>query len=196
MSEASTSKASRVIARDEFLENSRVKFQVEMLPLLASHYRCKALKELEEKCPWLKSFRSAQPALSDARDLFFKDGSDCINNIEKYTELVGLAAVNDELTINHGLLYTVFLAEFHRLEEEGDPENDYYYSATTGSGYENESERDRIKEHSDSLVLSFIEAGEAMRVENRAQSHHIPDKSDNNSTKYQTQVHFLISSQE
>lgn len=100
--------ASQVIVRGCFPNGSRVNFKAKVLPLLASHYRCKALKELEEKCSWLKPFRSAQPALNDARDHFFKDGSDCINNIEKHTELVWLAAANDALTSNYGLLYTVF----------------------------------------------------------------------------------------
>lgn len=159
-------------------------FKAKVLPLLASHYRCKALKELEEKCSWLKPFRSAQPALNDARDHFFKDGSDCINNIEKHTELVWLAAANDALTSNYGLLYTVFLAELHRLEEEeGDSDSAIYYPAISGHRYEAEPMRDLLKEQSDSLVQSFVEAEEAMRLENQARL--IPDKSDNNSTGYQ-----------
>ena len=91
-----------------YIRNAEANFQAEMLPQLTSHYRREALKELEEKCPWLKTFRSAQPALNDARDHFFRDGSDCINNIEKHTELVWLAAVNDALTADLGLQYTVF----------------------------------------------------------------------------------------
>ena len=169
-----------------YSRDAEANFQAEMLPRLTSHYRREALKELEEKCPWLKPFRSAQPALNDARDHFFRDGSDCINNIEKHTELVWLAAVNDELTAVMGLLYTVFLAELYKgvekatMLDEGEASRAQFdYIA------EHEQMRDRIKEQIelDSLVQSFVEAEKAMRVENRARP--IANKSDNDSTGYQ-----------
>lgn len=76
-----------------------------------------------------------------------------------------------------------FLAELHRLEEEGDSDSAIYYPAISGHRYEAEPMRDLLKEQSDSLVQSFVEAEEAMRLENQARL--IPDKSDNNSTGYQ-----------
>lgn len=177
--------ASQVFLRG-YSRDAEANFQADMLPQLTSHYRREALKELEEKCPWLKPFRSAQPALNDARDHFFRDGSDCINNIEKHTELVWLAAVNDALTADMGLLYTVFLAELYKgvenatMLEEGEASRAQFdYIA------EHERMRDRIKEQIelDSLVLSFVEAEKAMRVENRARP--IANKSDDDSTGYQ-----------
>lgn len=161
-------------------DGRKANFQAEILPQLASHYRREALKELEEKCPWLKPFRSVQPALNDARDHFFRDGSDCINNIEKHTELVWLAAVNDALTADWGLRYTVFLAEFYKGIEKATmlrAQSDYIVGQARM--------RDRIKKQIelDSLVQSFVEAGEAMRVEKRARP--IVNESDNDSTGYQ-----------
>lgn len=177
-------------------DGRKANFQAEMLPQLASHYRREALKELEEKCPWLKPFRSAQPALNDARDHFFRDGSDCINNIEKHTELVWLAAVNDALTAKLGLPYTVFLAEFYKgIDNATIMEIGEAYRSQSNYIAEHEWMRDRIKEQIglDSLVQSFVEAEETMRVENRARA--VANKSDNDLYGVSNLVHFLMSSQ-
>ena len=177
--------ACQVFVRGYGRDGRKAKFQAEVLPQLASHYRREALKELEEKCPWLKPFRSAQPALNDARDHFFRDGSDCINNIEKHMGLVWLAAVNDALTADWGLRYTVFLAEFYKGIEKATMLEEEPSRAQCDYIAEQERMRDRIKKRIelDSLVQSFVEAEEAMRVENRARP--IANKSDNDSTGYQ-----------
>ena len=180
--------ASEGLVRGRYRDGRQADFVTEMLPQLAYHYRRKALKDLEEKCPWLKPFRSAQPILNDARDHFFKDGSDCINKIEKHTELVWLAAVNDALTAWLGLRYTIFLAEFYKgvEREEASEDETLYKNLLSAISDENESMRDVVKERvqSDSLLQSFVDAEEAMRVEKRARHAGIGDKSDNNSTKY------------
>ena len=176
-------RTSHVLVRGYNPDHPRAKFAADILPQLASHYRCKALKDLEEKSPWLKPFRSAQPILNDARDHFFKDGSDCINKIEKHTELVWLAAVNDAMTISLGLRYTIFLAEFYKgIESEGVSED----TTLSTLASIDESVRDEIKERiqSDSLVQSFMDAEEAMRVENRGRHARIVHESDNNPRKY------------
>jgi len=91
------------------------RFACQTLPQLALHYRRETLKELEGKSPWLKAFTSAQPDWTEARDHFFKDGSGCINDLEKHIELVRLAISNEELTTtgSRKVLYPIFMAQLH-----------------------------------------------------------------------------------
>ncbi|EON69659.1 hypothetical protein W97_08940 [Coniosporium apollinis CBS 100218] len=153
---------------------SESRFLTELLPELALHYRREALKEPEEKCPWLKPFRSAQPDLNEARDHFFKDGSDCINDLEKHTELVRLAAANEELTDEFGLLYIIFMAELYKDVESltglKDSGPEVYYDASAVGAHEIERKRNVIRERSKlgSLVDSFLDAGKEMHVKHLA----------------------------
>lgn len=86
-------------------------FEIQILPQLVFHYCREALKDLEGKCQWLKTFTSTQPDWNEARDHFFRDGSGCIHDLEKYIELVRIERANKELTRILGVEYILFMAE-------------------------------------------------------------------------------------
>ena len=115
-------------------------------------------------------------------------------------EFVWLAAVNDKLTATFGLRYTIFLAEFHKdveradmMEVEASSDGAFYDDATSTKKNPDKIIRDLMKIRPDSLVKSFLKAGQAMHAENRARP--IADKPDNDFIEIPNLVHFLKSSQ-
>ena len=82
-----------------------------ILPQLPLHYRREALENLEQKSPWLKTLASAEPDLISAKDEFFKDGTQCIHDLEEHITLFRLAVANERLTKSYSNLYITFMAE-------------------------------------------------------------------------------------
>jgi hypothetical protein len=141
-------------------------FKLRIFPELAFHYRCEALRELEGKFPWLKSFRFAEPDLNKARDHFFKDRTDCINNLERHINLARLAAVNERMVRSNGVVSTIMMAEFYEKVERISAIRDHSELELI----QFDRERCAIKQQSEpnSLVASFWQAIEEMRDEDRA----------------------------
>jgi hypothetical protein len=139
-------------------------FKNTIFPELVFHYRREELKELERKCPWLKPFRFARPDLDKARDHFFKDGTEFINNLNSHWNLVRLAAVNEEMSKRYGDPYTIFMAEFY---EKVESLTDLSIGDSEDSKLKRERNEITERSKSNSLVASFMHAAEEMRVESK-----------------------------
>lgn len=75
-------------------------FTSKTLPLLVKHYKREALSELQKQHHWIRIFESSsqEADFSGPRNEFFRHGSDCINTLDQYSELLRIGVGNDLLT--------------------------------------------------------------------------------------------------